>query len=109
MWKEGIGVSCLFNAGLQLHYFHQGFLHCEEDTSLYDLGKSLQERRPGPLIFKGLDLDTTVKENKFGWVSSLVLSQWRCGLCGSSEGHQTKEMPGCGGGEGDHSGVRFTL
>lgn len=58
-------MSCLLNAGLQLHYFHQGFLQCEEDTWLYDLGKSLQERRPAPLIFKGLDLDTTFKENKF--------------------------------------------
>lgn len=36
-----------------------------EDTWLYDLGKSAQERRPAPLIFKELDLDTTLKENKF--------------------------------------------
>lgn len=34
-------------------------------TWLYDLGKSLQERRPVPLIFKELDLDATCKGNKF--------------------------------------------
>lgn len=58
-------MSFFFNAGLQLHYFHQGFLQCEEGTWLYDLGKSLQERRLALLIFKGLDLDITFKGNKF--------------------------------------------
>lgn len=72
MWKEDNGVSCLCNV-LQLHYFHQSSLQSEENTlGLYDLGKSLQEWRPAPLIFKALDLDATFKENKLWWVSSLA-------------------------------------
>lgn len=31
-WKADIGVSCLCNVVLQLHYFHQSFFQSKENT-----------------------------------------------------------------------------